>query len=42
MSEVGAEQAREHLEKLIASGGFQNSERMCRFLRFAVEAKLRG
>lgn len=33
---------REHLEKVLTSPGFQNSERLCRFLRFVVDAKLRG
>lgn len=34
--------AREYVDKITASAGFQNSERLCRFLRFIVEAKLRG
>jgi hypothetical protein len=34
--------AREYLDKIVASPGFQNSDRLCRFLRFIVEAKLRG
>jgi TolB-like protein len=33
---------REHLEKILASEGFVNSERLCRFMRFTVEAKLRN
>ncbi|HEY3741780.1 MAG TPA: hypothetical protein VGL53_18140 [Bryobacteraceae bacterium] len=33
---------REHLAKVLASAEFQNSERLCRFLRFIVDAKLRG
>jgi TolB-like protein len=33
---------REHLDKVLTSAGFQNSERLRRFLRFIVDAKLRG
>ena len=33
---------REQLDRILASAGFQNSERLSRFLRFTVEAKLRG
>src|SRR6202000_2957692 len=33
---------REHLDKVLSSPGFLNSERLCRFLRFSVDAKLRG
>jgi hypothetical protein len=33
---------REHVNRILASAGFQGSERLSRFLRFAVEAKLRG
>ncbi|MBI3207441.1 MAG: hypothetical protein HYZ37_00895 [Candidatus Solibacter usitatus] len=42
MEEVTAEAVRQHLEKMLASDGFLNSDRLCRFLRFTVEAKLRG
>ena len=43
MQPVAAEGAiREQLSKVLASGEFQNSDRMCRFLRFVVDAKLRG
>ena len=42
MSEALAASAREYVEKIASSPGFQNSERLCRFLRFIVEAKLRG
>jgi TolB-like protein len=42
MAEVGADTARRHVDKIAASEGFLNSERLCRFLRFTVEAKLRG
>lgn len=33
---------REQTERILASEGFSGSERLSRFLRFAVEAKLRG
>jgi len=33
---------REQMSRILGSPGFQNSERLSRFLRFAVEAKLRG
>ena len=33
---------RDHLKQIISSPGFQNSERLCRFLSFTVEATLRG
>src|SRR5512134_540387 len=36
------EAARAALEKIEASGGFAASDRLRRFLRFAVEAKLHG
>ena len=43
MQPVAAEGAiREQLTKLLTSIEFQNSERLCRFMRFVVDAKLRG
>lgn len=42
MTGQSPETVREHLEKILASDGFVNSERLCRFLRFSVEAKLVG
>ena len=33
---------REELERVTGSAEFQNSDRLCRFLRFVVEAKLKG
>lgn len=42
MSEIGADRVRDHLAKVLSSGEFQNSERLCRFLRFTVEALLNG
>ncbi len=42
MSQALAASTREYVEKIASSPGFQNSERLCRFLRFIVEAKLRG
>lgn len=42
VGEVAADAARRHVDKIAASEGFLNSERLCRFLRFTVEAKLRG
>lgn len=33
---------REHMNEILLSPGFQNSQRLCRFLKFTVEAKLRG
>ena len=33
---------RDELRKILESDGFRNSERLCRFLRYTVEAKLRG
>ena len=42
MGKVEADVARAHLERIVASDGFRNSERLCRFLRFTVEAHLSG
>lgn len=36
------EAVREELERIVASRGFSRSERLCRFLRFAVESALAG
>src|SRR4030081_597398 len=36
------EAVRRQLDKILASGGFVNADRLCRFLRFTVEAKLKG
>ncbi|MEX2264030.1 MAG: hypothetical protein WD696_18905 [Bryobacteraceae bacterium] len=36
------EAVRSQLDRILASEGFANSDRLSRFLRFAVEAKLRG
>ena len=36
------EAVREQVEKILASSGFARSERLSRFLRFAVDKKLRG
>ncbi len=36
------EAVRLHLAKIVESGGFAKSDRLCRFLRFTVEAKLNG
>ena len=33
---------RAHLAKILESGGFVKAERLCRFLRFTVDAKLKG
>lgn len=33
---------REHLDRILESPGFQNSDRLSRFLRFTVEAAIRG
>ena len=33
---------RAHLAKILASSGFAKADRLCRFLRFTVEAKLNG
>lgn len=43
MEHQPAEEAvRGQLERILASDGFVSSDRLCRFLRFSVEAKLRG
>lgn len=42
MPEVTPELARQQVEKIATSEMFLNSDRLCRFLRFTVEAKLRG
>lgn len=42
MPEMTAEQVREQVERIAGSDIFLQSERLCRFLRFTVEAKLRG
>ena len=42
MNEIGEDRIREQLGKILASKEFENSERLCRFLRFSVEALLRG
>lgn len=42
MPEVTPDQVREHVERIAASEVFLQSDRLCRFLRFTVEAKLRG
>lgn len=39
---VTSPQVRQHLEKILRSPVFVQSERMCRFLRFVVEETLRG
>ncbi|MBI4904479.1 MAG: hypothetical protein HY820_12630 [Acidobacteria bacterium] len=39
---MSEETIREHMNRILASPGFQNSDRLIRFLRFTVEAKLRG
>jgi TolB-like protein len=36
------EAVRRQLDKILASGNFVNADRLCRFLRFTVEAKLKG
>jgi len=42
MTEVTPEQVREQVERIAGSDIFLQSERLCRFLRFTVDAKLRG
>jgi serine/threonine-protein kinase len=42
MQELDALAVRAHLAKILESGGFVKAERLCRFLRFTVEAKLKG
>jgi hypothetical protein len=39
---MDSEAVRVHLAKILASGGFAKADRLCRFLRFTVEAKLSG
>lgn len=36
------ELVRRQLDKIVASGGFNKADRLCRFLRFTVEASLNG
>jgi hypothetical protein len=40
--ELDREAVRTHLAKILESGGFVKADRLCRFLRFTVEAKLNG
>ena len=42
MQETESDAVRAHLAKILASGGFAKADRLCRFLRFTVEAKLSG
>jgi hypothetical protein len=42
IQEPDREAVRLHLAKILESGGFAKSDRLCRFLRFTVEAKLNG
>lgn len=42
MSEIAGERIRDHLSKVLASREFESSERLCRFLRFTVDAVLAG
>jgi hypothetical protein len=42
MQETESDAVRAHLAKILASGGFVKADRLCRFLRFTVEAKLNG
>jgi hypothetical protein len=42
MQELDPEAVRTHLSKILESGGFVKADRLCRFLRFTVEAKLSG
>ena len=42
MSEIGEDRIREQLGRILSSKEFENSERLCRFLRFSVEALLHG
>ncbi len=41
-ADLSADAVRDQLERILASGGFARSERLSRFLRFAVEKKLQG
>ncbi len=42
MADVEAEQVRTQLDRILASQELQGSDRLCRFLRFTVAARLRG
>ena len=42
MGVIGEQAVRDQLERIVSSPGFVQSERLCRFLRFAVESKLSG
>ena len=42
MNGIGEDRVRDHLEKVLSSPEFENSERLRRFLRFTVEALLGG
>jgi hypothetical protein len=39
---MGQEEVRAHLARILESSGFVKADRLCRFLRFTVEAKLNG
>jgi len=42
MGEIDAQAVRAHLDRITASRQFAESDRLCRFLRFTVESKLRA
>lgn len=42
MNGLDSEAARAQLDKILSSDGFVKADRLCRFLRFTVEAKLKG
>jgi hypothetical protein len=42
MQATDSDAVRAHLAKILESGGFVKADRLCRFLRFTVEAKLSG
>lgn len=42
LPKIAADQVREHLDKILKSPEFENSDRLQRFLRFSVEAVLSG
>jgi serine/threonine-protein kinase len=42
MSEPESEAVLRQVERILTSGGFVNADRLCRFLRFTVEARLKG
>ena len=42
MQELDPEAVRVHLARILESSGFVKADRLCRFLRFTVEAKLNG